>query len=162
MSAGNAYSSWFRPPFVETSFNELVVSFCDFSPLITLVTFSVLLLQLWSFECQDCLRPWQCPFDNKFQITLELEIICKSMIISVPSLKSVVLSILQLYFATVCCIFTYLQAFANNTGMPKLFKVGCVIELFVALFVLLRCPFDISVSVGVFVKGPSQISSFFS
>ena len=38
----------------------------------------------------------------------------------------------------------------------------CVIELFVALFVLSLCPFDISVGVGAFVIGLSQISSFFS
>ena len=31
-----------------------------------------------------------------------------------------------------------------------------------ALFVLSLCPFDISVGVGVFVMGLSQISSFFS
>ena len=37
-----------------------------------------------------------------------------------------------------------------------------VIELFVALFVLSLCPFDISVGVGAFVIGLSQISSFFS
>ena len=40
-------------PIVETSFHELVVSFLDFSPLIPLGTFSVLLLQLWSLDCQD-------------------------------------------------------------------------------------------------------------
>ena len=33
---------------------------------------------------------------------------------------------------------------------------------FVALFVLSLCPFDISVGVGAFVIGLSQISSFFS
>ena len=33
---------------------------------------------------------------------------------------------------------------------------------FVALFVLSFCPFDISVGVGAFVIGLSQISSFFS
>ena len=38
----------------------------------------------------------------------------------------------------------------------------CVIELFVALFVLSLCPFDISVGVGAFVIGLSQISSFYS
>ena len=36
----------------------------------------------------------------------------------------------------------------------------CLIELFVALFVLSLCPFDISVGVGAFVNG--QISSFLS
>ena len=34
--------------------------------------------------------------------------------------------------------------------------------LFVALFLLSLCPFDISVGVGAFVIGLSQISSFFS
>ena len=33
-------------------------------------------------------------------------------------------------------------------------------DFFVVLFVLLLCPFDISVSEGTFVKGLSQISSF--
>ena len=40
-------------PIVETSFHERAVSFLDFSPLIPLDTFSVLLLQLWSLDCQD-------------------------------------------------------------------------------------------------------------
>ena len=35
-------------------------------------------------------------------------------------------------------------------------------DFFVALFVLSLCPFDISVGVGAFVIGLSQISSFFS
>ena len=35
-------------------------------------------------------------------------------------------------------------------------------NFFVALFVLSLCPFDISVGVGAFVIGLSQISSFFS
>ena len=36
------------------------------------------------------------------------------------------------------------------------------IELFVVLFVLSLCPFDISAGVGAFVIGLSQISSFYS
>ena len=36
-----------------------------------------------------------------------------------------------------------------------------VMELFVALFVLSLCPFDISAGVGAFVKELSRISSFF-
>ena len=36
------------------------------------------------------------------------------------------------------------------------------IELFVALFALSLCPFNISVGVGAFVIGLGQISSFFS
>ena len=35
-------------------------------------------------------------------------------------------------------------------------------NFFLALFVLSRCPFDISAGVGAFVIGLSQISSFFS
>ena len=35
-------------------------------------------------------------------------------------------------------------------------------NFFVAFFVLSLCPFDISVGVGAFVIGLSQISSFFS
>ena len=47
------------------------------------------------------------------------------------------------------------------TDRPKLVSNRCVIELFVALFVLSRCPFDISADVGAFVTGLSQISSLF-
>ena len=45
---------------------------------------------------------------------------------------------------------------------PKSVRDRCVIELFVALFVLSLCPFDISVGVGAFVIGLDQISFFFS
>ena len=48
------------------------------------------------------------------------------------------------------------------TDRPKSVRNRCVIELFVALFVLSLCPFDTSVNVGDFVIGLSQISSFFS
>ena len=48
------------------------------------------------------------------------------------------------------------------TPTPKLVRNRCVIELFVALFVLSLCPFDISVGVGDFVIGLSQVSSFLS
>ena len=48
------------------------------------------------------------------------------------------------------------------TDRPKSVRNRCVIELFVTLFVLSLCPFDISVGVGAFVIGLSQISSFFS
>ena len=42
------------------------------------------------------------------------------------------------------------------------YKLHVYLIFFVALFVLLLCPFDISVGVGAFVIGLSQISSFFS
>ena len=48
------------------------------------------------------------------------------------------------------------------TDRPKSVRNRCVIELFLSLFVLSHCPFDISVGVGGFVIGLSQISSFFS
>ena len=48
------------------------------------------------------------------------------------------------------------------TDRPKSVRNCCVIELFVALFVLSLCPFDISVGVRAFVIGLSQISSFLS
>ena len=48
------------------------------------------------------------------------------------------------------------------TDRPKSVRNRSVIELFVALFVLSFCPFDIFVGVGAFVIGLSQISSFFS
>ena len=53
-------------------------------------------------------------------------------------------------------------ALVTPTDRPKSVRNRCLIELFVALFVLSLCPFDISVGVGAFVIGLSQISSFFS
>ena len=53
-------------------------------------------------------------------------------------------------------------ALVTPTDRPKSVRNPCLIELFVALFVLSLCPFDISVGVGVFVIGLSQISSFFT
>ena len=52
-------------------------------------------------------------------------------------------------------------AVVTPTDRPKSVRNRCVI-FFVALFVLSLCPFDISVGVGAFVIGLSQISSFFS
>ena len=48
------------------------------------------------------------------------------------------------------------------TDPSKSVHYRCIIKLFVALFVLSFCPFDISVGVGAFVIGLSQITSFFS
>ena len=48
------------------------------------------------------------------------------------------------------------------TDRPKSVRNRCLIELFVALFMLSLCPFDISVGVGAFIIGLSQISSFLS
>ena len=53
-------------------------------------------------------------------------------------------------------------AVVTPTDRPKSVRNRCLIELFVALFVLSLCPFDISVGVEAFVIGLSQISSFFS
>ena len=53
-------------------------------------------------------------------------------------------------------------AVVTPTDRPNLVRNRCVIELFMALFVLSLCPFDISVGEGAFVIGLSQISSFFS
>ena len=50
----------------------------------------------------------------------------------------------------------------TSTDRPNSVRNRCVIELFVALFVLSLCLFDFSVGVGAFVIGLSQISSFFS
>ena len=47
------------------------------------------------------------------------------------------------------------------TDRPRSVRNRCVIEYFVALFVLSLCPFDISVGVGASVIGLSQISFFF-
>ena len=46
------------------------------------------------------------------------------------------------------------------TDRPKSVRYRCVIEVLVALFMLSRCFLDFSVSVGAFVIGLSQISSF--
>ena len=53
-------------------------------------------------------------------------------------------------------------AVVNLTDRPKSVRNRCVIELFVAFFMLTLCPFDIFVGVGAFVIDLSQISSFFS
>ena len=52
--------TWFLPLFLTNAYVSIVetgvhefVSFFDFSPLIPLGTFSVLLLQRWSLDCQD-------------------------------------------------------------------------------------------------------------
>ena len=52
-------------------------------------------------------------------------------------------------------------AVVTPTDRPKSVRNRCLIDFFVALFVLSLCPFDISVGVGAFVTGLSQISSSF-
>ena len=46
------------------------------------------------------------------------------------------------------------------TDRPTSVRNRCVIELFVVLFMLSLCPYDISVGVWTFVIGLSQISTF--
>ena len=53
------------------------------------------------------------------------------------------------------------EAVVTPSDRPKAVRNRYLIELFVALFVLSHCPFDISVGVGAFVIGLSQISSLF-
>ena len=53
-------------------------------------------------------------------------------------------------------------AVVTPTDRPKSARNRCVIELFGAVFVLSPYPFDISVDIGAFVIGLSQISSIFS
>ena len=53
-------------------------------------------------------------------------------------------------------------AVVTPTDRTKSVRNHSVIELFVALFVLSPCPFDISAGEGAFAIGLSQISSFFS
>ena len=53
-------------------------------------------------------------------------------------------------------------AVVTPTDCPKSVRNCCLIELFVALFMLSLCPFDISVGIGAFVIGLGQISSFLS
>ena len=54
------------------------------------------------------------------------------------------------------------MAIVTRTDRPKSVRNRSVIGLFVALFLLSLCPFDISAGVGAFVIGLGQISSFFS
>ena len=54
------------------------------------------------------------------------------------------------------------MAAVTRTDRPKSVRNCCLIELFVALFVLSFCPFDISVGLGAFVIRLGQISSFLS
>ena len=54
------------------------------------------------------------------------------------------------------------MAVVTPTDRPKSVRNRYAIDLFVALFVLSLCHYDISASVGAFVIGLSQISSFFS
>ena len=54
------------------------------------------------------------------------------------------------------------MAEVTPTDRPKSVRNCCSMELFVALFVLSLCPFDISVGVGAFVIGLGQMSSFLS
>ena len=53
-------------------------------------------------------------------------------------------------------------AVVTPTDRRKSVRNRCLIELFVALFVLSLCPFDISVGVGAFVIWLGQISFFLS
>ena len=53
------------------------------------------------------------------------------------------------------------MAVAPPTDRPKSVRNCCVIEIFVALFVVSPCLFDMNVGVWAFVIGQSQISSFF-
>ena len=48
------------------------------------------------------------------------------------------------------------------TDRPKSVCNRCAIEVFDGVFVLSRCFLDFSMSIGAFVVGLSQISSFFS
>ena len=52
------------------------------------------------------------------------------------------------------------MAVFTPTDRPNSFRNRCLIELFVALFMLSLCPFDISVEVGAFIIGLGQIFSF--
>ena len=53
-------------------------------------------------------------------------------------------------------------AVATPTDRPKSVRNRCLIELFCGVVCVVTLPFDISVGVGAFVIGLSQISSFFS
>ena len=51
--------------------------------------------------------------------------------------------------------------FGTPTDHPKSVRNRCVIEFFIYVFCVVNLPFDISICVGAFVIGLSQISSFF-
>ena len=51
-------------------------------------------------------------------------------------------------------------AVVTTTDRPKSFRNRCVIELFVALFVLSLCPYDISVGVWAFFIGLTRSIPF--
>ena len=53
------------------------------------------------------------------------------------------------------------MAVVTPTDRPKSVRNHCVIELFSGIVCVSLFPFDISVGVGAFVIGLSQISSFF-
>ena len=53
-------------------------------------------------------------------------------------------------------------AIVTPTDRPKSVRNRCVIEVFCVVFVFSNCFLDCSVSVGAFVIGLSQISSFFT
>ena len=53
-------------------------------------------------------------------------------------------------------------AIVTPTDRPKSVRNRCVIEVFCVVFVFSSCFLDCSVSVGAFVIGLSQISSFFT
>ena len=53
-------------------------------------------------------------------------------------------------------------AIVTPTDRPKSVRNRCVIEVFYVVFVFSSCFLDCSVSVGAFVIGLSQISSFFT
>ena len=53
-------------------------------------------------------------------------------------------------------------AVVTPSDCPKSVRNRCLIELFCGVVYVVTCPFDISVGVGAFVMGLSQISSFLS
>ena len=54
------------------------------------------------------------------------------------------------------------MAIVTPTDRPKSVCNRCVIDIFGGVYVFSRCFLDLSVGVGAFVTGLSQISSFFS
>ena len=59
------------------------------------------------------------------------------------------------------CIYASGVTACYSTDRPKSVRNRCVIEVLVAFFMFSYCFLDFSVGVGAFVKGLSQISSFF-
>ena len=162
MPAGNAYPSGHlvpspilglaNAPIVETKFLELAMSLLDFSPRIPLGTFSILLTCIDFYDLSAWGGCWFVVYIRRFIYKFLNVFPFDYMDVAGSGTVVPVNQVNRNSWVVV----------VNPNDRPKSVRNRCVIELFVALFVLSLCPFDISVGVGAFVIGLSQISYFFS